>query len=658
GGGRGMGMISNFIGGNQPGIARTLAGGLNYNDAWSRNTAVSGSYFYNNMNILNGSDRYREFFLKNDSSLFTSSRNESRNKNQNHRFNFEIDQRLDSFNSILIRPAFSFQDNTSFSGSISRTTKGKTINRNAQDLSNYSDGNGYTFNNSVLFRHRFGRKGRTFSLNLTQSLNNNSSDRRSLNYNTFYAPVNFTDTSDYITAQERSGKTFGATASYTEPIGKRSQMELSYNYNNNRNNSDQDVVSYDQASGKYVQDDTLSNEFYNTSISHRVTASVRQQINKDWNWVAGIGIQHSELTSDNRSRKQYFTQSFDNFFPTVSIQYSKNRARNIRINYRGSTRQPAITQLQDVIDPTNTLSTRRGNAALDQEFVHSFNLMYASFDIFTFKNFFAGINGGFTSNKISNYVTTNSTTMPGLSDDGVPVAPGGQHTTYTNLDGAFNFATFMNIGFPVKKLKGNLNLTSTVALNRDVSMVRDISEASPSTAYTRNYVFAERVSFNMNIRERFDLNLSGTSTYSMVKNSRQPRLDADYFTQMISLEPTYSSKKGWIFALDFDYNFYRGQSEGYNQEIPLLNASIAKQLFKNKAGELKIQAFDLLNQNQSITRTVETNYVEDANTRVLQRYFMVSFTYHLRKFGQNTMPGFFNIFRGAPMPGTQVKVVN
>jgi hypothetical protein len=155
----------------------------------------------------------------------------------------------------------------------------------------------------------------------------------------------------------------------------------------------------------------------------------------------------------------------------------------------------------------------------------------------------------------------------------------------------------------------------------------------------------------MNLKDKFDLNFSSTSTYTIAKYSRQPELDANYFSQMFSLEPTYSTKKGWIFGVDFDYNFTRGQSEGYNQSVPLLNASITKQLFKNKAGEIRLSAFDLLNQNQNITRTVQENYVEDVNTRVLQRYFMLSFTYNLRKFGQNAMPGILNIFRGSPMPG-------
>jgi len=40
--------------------------------------------------------------------------------------------------------------------------------------------------------------------------------------------------------------------------------------------------------------------------------------------------------------------------------------------------------------------------------------------------------------------------------------------------------------------------------------------------------------------------------------------------------------------------------------------------------------FDLLNQNNSITRNTGSGYIEDLQTNVLQRYFLLNFTYNLR----------------------------
>jgi hypothetical protein len=46
-----------------------------------------------------------------------------------------------------------------------------------------------------------------------------------------------------------------------------------------------------------------------------------------------------------------------------------------------------------------------------------------------------------------------------------------------------------------------------------------------------------------------------------------------------------------------------------------------------------LSVFDLLKQNQSIVRTVTGAYIEDAQSQVLQQYFMLTFTYSLRNFG-------------------------
>ena len=75
-------------------------------------------------------------------------------------------------------------------------------------------------------------------------------------------------------------------------------------------------------------------------------------------------------------------------------------------------------------------------------------------------------------------------------------------------------------------------------------------------------------------------------------------------------------------------------SSGYNQSVPYWNASLALQIFKKKDGEIKLSVFDILNQNKSLTRSTGDNYVQDTRSNVLQRYFMLSFTYNLRKGSQ------------------------
>jgi hypothetical protein len=63
-----------------------------------------------------------------------------------------------------------------------------------------------------------------------------------------------------------------------------------------------------------------------------------------------------------------------------------------------------------------------------------------------------------------------------------------------------------------------------------------------------------------------------------------------------------------------------------------------KKFLANQKGELKLSVFDLLKQNQSISRNVTETYIEDIQNQVLQQYFMLTFTYNLRNFGAAAAP--------------------
>jgi hypothetical protein len=81
-------------------------------------------------------------------------------------------------------------------------------------------------------------------------------------------------------------------------------------------------------------------------------------------------------------------------------------------------------------------------------------------------------------------------------------------------------------------------------------------------------------------------------------------------------------------------------------------------MLKNKAGELKIYMFDLLNQNISISRNVTGNTIQDLQTKVLKRYFMISFTYNLRRFGSNQGQQQNPMMRMMQMPGAERQMNN
>ena len=72
GGGPGGGgaNVSNFLVGQQNGVATTNSVGLNYSDTWGGHLTLNGSYFYNLTNTNNDQKLHMQYFPTPDSSTF------------------------------------------------------------------------------------------------------------------------------------------------------------------------------------------------------------------------------------------------------------------------------------------------------------------------------------------------------------------------------------------------------------------------------------------------------------------------------------------------------------------------------------------------------------------------------------------------------------
>ena len=616
---------ANIFSANPNSIATTHAGGLNYSDLWGTKTQVNGSYFYDNINAVQNRNRFRETFFPNDSSLFNTNETKSDNRNKSHRLNLEVERNFDSFNSILIRPELNLQQTNNFTEINSFTTRGKTVNLNTVNNFIHTYTSGYNFSNSVLYRHRFKKPGRSFSINLTQKLNTNDWNRDNVAYT--LRPSGRLDTLDQVSSNNRDGKTSAANVSLTERISDRSQVELTYAYNHTANQADQETFRLNKTTGRYdVEVGNLTNQFRNTNVSHRAGFNYRLQLAPDLNLSAGLAVQHAELESFNLSKETNIQQSFNNLFPNFNLTYRKSRRKSLRLTYRGITRQPAITQLQDVLDNSRVLHIRSGNPALKQEFVNDLIFRYNTFNPSTLRQLSVNVNGSITSNKIANTNTINNTSDT-IEVDGFKLGPGIQYSKYRNVDGAFDIGGSVHYSFPVSKSQGNfLQLGARFQFDREVNLINQ------QLSNTDNYLLNGSVKLTLNIDERFDLNFTSNTQYNIARYSVYKMDQGDFLVQRFSAEPTLTTANGWVLANDFDYIFNRGQTAGFNQSVPLWNMSLSKLFLKNRRAELKLSVFDLLNKNINVSRNVEQNYVEDIRSQLLNRYFLLGFTYNLNKF--------------------------
>ena len=617
--------------GQSNGISRTNAAGLNFSNQYGKKVSLTGSYFYNQSKNTLQSTTNRETFLGGrDTSLFTKQISNSVTNNTNNRINLRLEYTIDSSNSLYIIPSINFQQNNNTSISDYKSYYGARGGGAVYDTANTSlgrntsDRTGFNIRNNILFRHAFVKKGRSISFGLNNTFSKNNSESISdADYRYFKNAVVFDSLQNQFYDNISDGYSVGGSIAYTEPLSKKAQLQFDYNPSVQKNNADQQTFGFDGQ--KYsTLEQSLSNKFNNTITTNNAGITYRLMPDRDNMFSVGVSYQNSKLESDRTfPSKTNISQSFSNFLPSLILRKKFSAASNIRVFYRSSTNFPSVNQLQDVVNQSNQLVVSTGNPGLKQSFTHFVATRYSYTNSKTSKSFFANL----FLQTAGNYIT-NATYIPRADStiqNGIVLQKGSQLTKPVNLNGYRSARTFFNYSMPIKAIKTNLNLNAGFAYSRLPGLSNNINIVTNNIVYNAGVVLAS------NISEFVDFNLSYNSNFNQASGSGSG--DNNYVNQAVGAQVNLLSKTGWFLQNDVSYQANSGLSAGFNQKYSLWNAAIGKKFLKNKVGELKLSVFDLLKQNQSIVRTVDARYIEDAQSQVLQQYFLLTFTYNLKNFG-------------------------
>ena len=628
GGGNGFNP-RDFLVGSQSGLNNTTSVGINYSDELGSKVKLTTSYFFNRMGNNNDAQLDRQLFLPDEQSQFYNETTQTSSTNYNHRLNARIDYTINENNTLLIRPRFSFQDNsaTSLQSGFNVMDSGALLN---QALNNsITDNAGFTSNSSILYRHRFPKRGRTISTEFELGLNDRWGDTDQLSVTEFFEQdlAEADSTYDQQIDSESAGQSFTLDIDYTEPLGENGQLRFSYEPSYGKNVSDRFAYVLDLQTGLYtILDPTFSSLFDNDVFRNRGGVTYRQDIGERFQLQLGLEAQNEHLFGDQTYPVAFdLDRSFFSILPEIELEYEIDGQLDLDLDYRTNTNTPSVSQLQDVIDNTNPLFLTSGNRDLDPSYSHSIRLRARRGNWREGRVLFGFVNFEYEKNPIgtASILAVEDTEL----DRGIILQQGSQFSYPVNLNEPnINVRSFFGVGKPFPLLKSNLNFRGGVMYARTPGLINET--VNMATQYTIN----GGLNVASNISERLDFNVSYGANYTIASNSFYEALDENYYRHDAGVRFTWLPIGGLIVETGLTYNDYVGLDEELYPTTFIMNAGLGYKFMQRDAAEVKLVVGDIFNQETGINRTISELYIEDSRTQVLGRYILLNLSYRFRDF--------------------------
>ncbi|HWB25921.1 MAG TPA: TonB-dependent receptor [Chitinophagaceae bacterium] len=506
-------------------------------------------------------------------------------------------------------------------------TSNSLFNTSLQDSSKFNNGNRYysntskspTVNGQVSYDHRFANSRRNIFINVNNNINTSKAQLYNIS-NNFFFPVDSTAYSlllNQLQFNDNRTTRIGATVSYSEPVGEKSTVNVSYNYNYSVNDAPKQVFDYNSISELYdILNDTLSNHYNNYSYNNVVSLNYNYG-SKNTGFGAGMRWQNAIIKSQPVGKDSLYQQSYNGWSPNLSF-YSNGKGRRFNIYYSFGLQAPQAYQLQPLVDNTNPLYIKLGNPGLKYAEVHTVRYNFNYYNSHSQRGF--NSNAGFSSiiNNITNSTTFNNTN-------------GSQVTQPINTDGAYNwnawFSYYSPIYFGKDKIKWDINLYTNAW--RNVNLLNGDQNVNQSN-YAKVYL-----GLTYDTPKWMDFHTDFSLSRQATQYSLQPDLNTTSYFVDVSPNITLVPATNTEINIDYDYRQTTGQSAGFNTAVNILNADVVQYFGEKKAFWVKLKAYDLLNENVSIWRSTADNYIQDTRANVLSRFLLLSLNFRLNKFNSS-----------------------
>lgn len=609
-----FGIGGNMFGGGK-GIIQSTMVGVNYADEWFKDFDTNGSYFFTNSNAENTRKVNQVSFLP-TGDFATASTTNSNNENYGNNLNLDFEYKIDSTATIQFSPKFSIGNRKSYVNSTETSTDENNALLNENNAVNNQDSNSSKFENRLNFNKAFKKKGRYLNVNFESENADAKSNILNQSITTFYQDVKPDDIRNQLTDTEVLKDSYSSEIEYLEPINDSLKLKLGAYFRNEKSSDDNNAFNYDPANEDYTIKNELLTNFLSSTIN-LVTPKAGINIDKSkYSLNADLGVTVSSF--DNYSLYLDKATNLDkNYvfpFANLNASYRISKSKALYVGYNYEVDFPEAFQVMPVLNLANPLNTIIGNENLGLIKNHNLSLNFRDYDFSSQSGYIFYGGGNYYNNQVVSFVEYDENRKA--------------TTTYKNVEGTYNswFGGRWNksIKNEASKYKFGIGIYGGYDLSKGFTE-GEMFEArtlrlSPSVNFT--YEYGELLTINPTYNFSYDE--TNYTNYSV--NS------ASNFVHKLNIQTTNYWPKNWVFGNDFGYTYNSNISPGFQKDFFLWNTSLAYSFFEKKF-TAKVKVYDILDQNQSATRTISPTSIRDEENTVLKRYVMFSLTYKLEKFG-------------------------
>ncbi len=667
---RGFGGGGGRFGGGRQGLSSSKMLGVNVNYEKKDVIKLNGNVRWNHNDGDARSRTSRESFV-NAAGSFSNSESQSYSRGDSWNAGFRLEWMPDTMTNIMFRPSIGFSKNDGTSSSESATYEDDPylwvsdpldqksleylasldtlVNSRTNRGISYSENK--NFGGMLQFNRRLGNQGR----NITVQLNANYSDSESKNFSTnnvhLYQVKNmFGADSTYQTNRfnltPSKNYSYSARATYSEPIMRATFLQFSYQFTHNYTKSDRATYDFSNLGEGYF--DGLALDYrgwddYLARLSNPYTDYIDEDLSryseyKNWihdfqvmlrvirqayNFNAGVTLmpQKTNFVQNYQGRNIDTTRTVTNITPMVNFRWKISKVSQLRINYRGRTGHPSMTDLMDIRDDSDPLNISTGNPGLKPSFTHRLRANYNNFIEKRTQAIAAHLNFSTTTNNVARKVTYNPET-------------GGRLTRPENINGNWDINGFFMYNTAIDTTGFfNVNTSTNIGYNNSVGYVTLNRNSNSEKTTTRSLSLNERLAASYR-NEWIEFEINGAVNYQRARNTLQPNNNLDTWRFTYGFDTNIQLPWNMQLSTNMNMNSRRGYNDAtLNTNELIWNAQISQSFLKQNALTLSLQLYDILQQQSTFSRNINAMQRTDTEYNAIASYAMLTANFKFNAIG-------------------------